>query len=155
MKKIIAIVVAIVLATGNLSYAADTTFGSVKLADAKGKQADAKLIFSDSTKNLVVRVSDHDLVSIPYENLDKLSYEYTKKHRVTTGAVVMIFSLGAGAVVMLTESKSNWLYIDYHEQDAKKTIVLKLEKKDLQKVFDTAKAQTGKEVINLGNGGKG
>ena len=54
--------------------------------------------------------------------LDKLSYEYTKKHRITTGALVMIFSLGAGAVVMLTKSKSNWLYIDYHEQDAKKTV---------------------------------
>jgi hypothetical protein len=156
MKRIIVIVLAILLGANSLGYAEDTVFGNVKLADAKGKQADAKLIFSDSTKSVVVRVSDHDLAAIPYDNLDKLSYEYTKKHRITTGAIVMIFSLGAGAVVMLTKSKSNWLYIDYHEQDAsKKTIVLKLEKKDLEKIFASAKTHTGKDVIDLGNGGKG
>ena len=155
MKKIITLIVVTMLAANSLGYAEDVSFGNVKLADAKGKQADAKLIFSDSTKSLVVRVADHDLTSIPYENLDKLSYEYTKKHRITTGAIVMIFSLGAGAVVMLTKSKSNWLYIDFHEQDAKKSIVLKLEKKDLHRIFDAAKEHTGKEVIDLGNGGKG
>lgn len=155
MKRIITIVSAILFAMNSFSYAEDLSFGNVKLADARGKQADASLIFSDSTKSLVVRVADHDLASIPYENLDKLSYEYTKKHRITSGAIVMVFSLGAGAVVMLTKSKSNWLYIDYHEQDAKKTIVLKLEKKDLQRIFDAAKMHTGKEVIDLGNAGKG
>lgn len=155
MKKIFVIALAILLSANCLGSAEDVAFGNVKLADAKGKQADAKLIFSDSTKSLVVRVADQDLASIPYGNVDKLSYEYTKKHRITTGAVVMIFSLGAGAVVMLTKSKSNWLYIDFHEQDAKKTIVLKLEKKDVQKIFDAAKTHMGKEVINLGNAGKG
>jgi len=155
MKRIIVIVMAIMLMANSLGYAEDASFSNIKLADAKGKQAEAKLVFSDSTKSLVVRVSDHDLVSIPYGNVDKLSYEYTKKHRITTGAVVMIFSLGAGAVVMLTKSKSNWLYIDFHEQDAKKTVVLKLEKKDLQRIFDAAKMHTGKDVIDLGNAGKG
>ena len=156
MKKIIVTVVAILLTANCLGYAedADVAFG-VKLADAKGKQADAKLIFSDSAKSVLIQVSDRDLASIPYENLDKLSYEYTKKHRITTGAVVMIFSLGAGAVVMLTKSKSNWLYIDFHEQNEKKTVVLKLQKRDLRKIFDAAKSHTGKEVNDLGNSGKG
>jgi hypothetical protein len=98
--------------------------------------------YSAIPASLVVRVADHDLAAIPYGNLDKLSYEYTKKHRITTGAVVMIFSLGAGAVVMLTKSKSNWLYTDFHEQDSKKTVVLKLEKKDLQRIFAAAKTHT-------------
>jgi len=155
MKAFVAIVMTILLAGNSVGFAEDVSFGDVKLADTKGKQADAKLVFSDSTKSLVVRVSDHDLASVPYENLDKLSYEYTKKHRITTGAIVMVLSLGAGAIVMLTQSKSNWLYIDYHDTDGKKTVVLKLEKKDLQKIFDAAKAHTGKDVINLGNAGKG
>jgi hypothetical protein len=155
MKKILVVVVAILIAANGVGSAEDVSFGNVKLADAKGKQADANLIFEDSAKSLVIRVSHHDLASIPYGNLDKLSYEYTKKHRITEGAVVMIFSLGAGAVVMLTKSKSNWLYIDFHDQDAKKTIVLKLEKKDLQKIFEAAKTHAGKEVIDLGNGGNG
>lgn len=155
MKSILVIVAATLLAANSLGFAEDVTFGNVKLADAKGQQSIAKLIFSDSTKSLVIQVSDRDLVSIPYANLEKLSYEYTKKHRITSGAITMVFSLGAGAIVMLTKSKSNWLYIDYHDQDSKRTVVLKLEKKDLQSIFDAAKTHTGKEVIDLGNAGNG
>ncbi|MGC2694522.1 MAG: hypothetical protein WA738_01905 [Candidatus Angelobacter sp.] len=87
----------------------DTTFRGVKVTDAKGKQTDAQLIFSDSNSKMVVRVADRDFVSVPYDRLDKFSYEYTKKHRVTQGAIVMVASLGAGAIVMLTKSKSHWL----------------------------------------------
>jgi hypothetical protein len=49
--------------------------------------------------------------------MDEVSYEYTKKQRITAGALVMVASLGAGAVVMMTKSKSHWHYIDYHEQN--------------------------------------
>ena len=58
------------------------------------------------------------------------SYEYTKKHRITSGAITMVFSLGAGAIVMLTKSKSNWLFSTITTQDSKRTVVLKLEKKE-------------------------
>lgn len=133
----------------------EVTFGNVKLADPKGKLADARLVFSDSTKSLVIRMADHDIASIPYANIDKLSYEYTKKHRITSGAIVMVFSLGAGAIVMLTKSKSNWFYIDYHDTSSKELIVLRLEKKDLQTIFQAAKDHTGKEVIDLGDKSKG
>ncbi len=133
----------------------DVTFGNVKLADPKNKLTDAKLVFSDSTKAIVIRVSDREIASIPYANIDKLSYEYTKKHRITSGAIVMVFSLGAGAIVMLTQSKSNWLYLDYHDKDSKSLIVLKLEKKDIQTIFQAAKDHTGKEVIDMGDAGKG
>jgi len=122
------------------------------LADAKGKQAEARLIFSDDNKNLAVRVADRDVVTVPYDQLDKFSYEYTKKHRITQGAVVMIASLGAGAIVMLTKSKSHWLYIDYHEQNAPKSVVLRMDKNDYKKIFEAVKTHTGKEVQFLGDG---
>lgn len=137
------------------SSQSDVTFGNVKLADPKGKLADAKLVFSDANKAVVIRLADRDVATIPYANIDKLSYEYTKKHRITSGAIVMVFSLGAGAIVMLTKSKSNWFYIDYHDKESKEVIVLRLEKKDLQTIFQAAKDHTAKEVINLGDAGKG
>lgn len=46
---------------------ADASFNTVKVADAKGKQTDAHLIFSDSSNKLVVRVADRDFVAVPYE----------------------------------------------------------------------------------------
>jgi hypothetical protein len=69
----------------NLCLAEETAFSGVKLADTKGKQVDARLISSDINQNLVVRVADHDFVTVPYNRLDTFSYEYTKKHRVTQG----------------------------------------------------------------------
>jgi hypothetical protein len=150
MKKIVYVLLAVLVAI-NLCMAEETAFSGVKLADAKGKQADARLIFSDSNKNLVVRVADHDFVTVPYDQLDKFSYEYTKKHRVTQGAIVMVASLGAGAIVMLTKSKSHWLYIDFHEQNVPKSVVLRLDKHEYQHIFEAVKAHTGKEVEFFGD----
>jgi hypothetical protein len=137
----------------NLSFAEETAFRGVKLADAKGKQADASLIFSDNNKNVAVRVADHDFVTIPYEQIDKCSYEYTKKHRITQGAIVMVASLGAGAIVMLTKSKSHWLYIDFHEQNIPKSVVLRMDKNEYKKIIEAVKTHTGKEVEFLGDAG--
>ena len=150
MKRTSAVLL-IALVVTNLSLAEETAFNGVKLADAKGKQADARLIFSDNDKNVVVRVADRNFVTIPYDQLDKFSYEYTKKHRITQGAVVMVASLGAGAIVMLTKSKSHWLYIDFREQNTPKSVVLRMDKNEYQKIFEAVKRHTGKEVEFLGD----
>jgi len=137
----------------SITLADDVAFRKTRIVDARGKQADASLIFSEGRKSMIVRLADRDFVSIPYEKLDKLSYEYTKKHRVTQGAIVMIASLGAGAVVMLTKSKSHWLYVDYHEENIPKSLVLRMDKKEYKEILTTAKAQTGKEVEFLKDAG--
>ena len=79
MKRAIAVLLTL-LATLNLSLAEETAFRGVKLADAKGKQADASLIFSDNNKNVLVRVADRDFVAIPYDQLDKFSYETASRN---------------------------------------------------------------------------
>jgi hypothetical protein len=133
---------------------ADASFHGVKVADPKGKQTDAQLVFSDSTGKLIVRVADRDFVTVPYDKVDKFSYEYTKKHRVTQGAIVMVASLGAGAIVMLTKSKSHWLYVDFHEQDAAKSIVLRMDKNQYKSIMEACKTHTGKAVEDLQEAGK-
>jgi len=44
--------------------------------------------------------------------------------------VMVASSLGAGAIVMLTKSKSHWLYIDFHEQNIPKSVVLRMDKRE-------------------------
>jgi hypothetical protein len=134
--------------------AADATFRGVKVTDAKGKQTDATLTFSDNSKEMVVRVSDKDFMTIPYDQLDKVSYEYTKKHRVAQGAIVMAASLGAGAIVMMTKSKSHWLYIDFHEQNVPKNLVLRMDKNQYKSICEAVKTHTGKEVEFPKDGGE-
>jgi hypothetical protein len=133
---------------------ADAAFRGVKVTDAKGKQTDAQLIFSDSGSKLLVRVADRDFMAVPYDKLDKFSYEYTKKHRVTQGAIVMVASLGAGAIVMLTKSKSHWLYVDFHDQDVPKSMVLRMDKNEYKSIMEAVKTHTGKEVEFLPEAGK-
>jgi len=147
MKKFIATLLIVAFTTSGVAF--DASFTGVKLADAKGKQADARLNFNDTEMKLEINVADKPFVSIPYDNLDKVSYEYTKKHRITQGAIVMVASLGAGAIVMLTKSKSHWLYLDYHEQSAPKSVVLRMDKNEYQKILDAVKAHTGKDVTYL------
>lgn len=150
MRRVTATLLVVILGM-NLGLAEEAAFRGVKLADAKGKQTNASLIFSDDLKTVTVRVADRDFVVVPYDSIDKFSYEYTKKHRITQGAIVMVASLGAGAIVMLTKSKSHWLYIDFREQNVSKSVVLRMDKSEYKKIFDAVKMHTGKDVVFLGD----
>ena len=145
------LLIGLALCAASMALGEDVAFRKVKLADATGKQAEADLIFSEGSKTLVVRVAERDVVTIPYEKIDKLSYEYTKKHRITTGALVMLASLGAGAVVMLTKSKSHWLYVDYHQTVDPASLVLRMDKRNYKQILEVAQTQTGKQVEYLGD----
>ncbi len=128
----------------------ETAFRDVKLASATGTLTNATVTFSDDTKAVVVRVADGRLLTISYNQIDKLSYEYTKKHRIKQGVALGLLSPGTGIIVAFTKSKNHWLDIDFHEEKALNTLVLKLDKRDYQKVCDAAKVRTGKEVAMLG-----
>lgn len=148
MKRMLSLVLAGLLCSA-VVRGDETAFSKVKVADPTGKQADARLIFSDSDKKVVVRVAERDFVTVPYDHVDKFSYEYTKKHRITQGAIVMVASLGAGAIVMLTKSRSHWLYIDFHEDNAAKSVVLRMDKNEYKSILDAIKTHTGKDVVML------
>jgi hypothetical protein len=153
VKRTLAVFLTIFVAI-NLSRAEEATFHGVKLADAKGKQPHASLTLDDSGKSVVVRVAAQDLATIPYDHLDRFTYEYTKKHRITQGAIVMVASIGVGAIVMLTRSRSHRLEIDYNEQGIPKSLVLRMDKREYMGILDAVKAHTGKEVEIPGNANK-
>jgi hypothetical protein len=153
LKSFLAVLHAAVL-LASLAFADDATFAGVKLADPKGRQTNATLTFNDGDKSVVVRAADKELAAIPYADVDRFTYEYTKKHRVTQGAIVMLASVGAGAIVMLTKSRSHWLEIDYREKDVAKSVVLRMDKREYRSILDAVKAHTGKEVEMLGNANK-
>lgn len=149
------IAVIAVFVAGTLAAADTVGFRKSKIVDGKQREAAADLIFNRDSKSMMVRVADRVIADIPYKSMDKLSYEFSKKHRVKQGAIIMIASLGAGAVVMLTKSKSHWLYVDYKENNASKNIVVKLDKKEYKDALATAQKETGKSVENLVDAGMG
>ena len=137
--------------TVSISLADDATFRRVKMVDAKGQQTKATLTFHDQDKSLVVQPVKGAAVTIPYDHADTFSYEYTKKHRVGVGAIVLLtVSVVGGIVVMCTQSTKHWLDIDYHDSGTPRNIVLRLDKHNYQRVTDAVKTRTGKDVEFLG-----
>ena len=58
----------------------------------------------------------------------------------------MPVALAAGALLMLTSSKSHWFTIEYHDGGVAKTLVLRLDKRDYKHVIETAQRETGQQV---------
>lgn len=136
----------------SLGFSEDDSF-HVKIPDLKGRQIKAQLTLSDTDKAVQVRPVKGDAVSIPYAEIDKFSYEYTKRHRITDGTIITA-PIGVGAVLMLTKYKSHWLEIDYHDQDLPKAYVVRMEKHDYIHILDAVKTHTGKDAEIVGNADK-
>ncbi len=152
LKRTISLIVPLLFAIVSLSHG--EVFHKTKVIDAKGKEVPVDIDFDKGRQSLMVKPTDkkaaENLTDVPYGSIEKLSYELSSRHRVKEGAVVMIASLGAGAVVMLTKSKNHWFYVDYKEQDGTvKSLTLKLDKGEYEKVLKAAREQTGKEVEKL------
>jgi hypothetical protein len=78
-----------------------------------------------------------------------ITYELASCHRVAEGAAVMTASLGAGAILMATKTKSHWLTIEYQDGGAKQTTALHLEKSEYEGVISAMETKTGKTVVKL------
>ena len=152
MRKLFLSVFVIFFAV-TFSLADDTIFQHVSVPYSKGKQAKAVMIFSDDHKAVEVHPSRRAAISIPYDKIDKCSYEYTNKHRVSEGSIATA-AVGVGAIVMLTKSRSHWLEIDYHEQDIPKVFVLRMDKDNYLRILEALKTHTGIEAEILGNADK-
>jgi hypothetical protein len=151
VKRILAVLLLIFVVV-SLGLAEETSFNRVTAPDAKGKLSKAVLTFSDEHKAVEVQPAKGSLVSIPYSEIDKFSYEYTKKRRINEESILT--APVGGAIVMLTKSKSHWLQIHYHAGDLPKSYVVRMDKHEYIRILDAVKAHTGKDAEVLGNADK-
>jgi len=142
----------LILATANLTLAEDTSFPRVKVLDLSGKQSTASLTFNDTQKAILVRPVKGDDLSVPYGEIDKCSYQFTRKHRIKTGFIVAaIGAVPIGLVLMFTTSKVHWLEVDYHDQNTRKNVVLQMDKHKYPQILEAVKAHAGIEPEVEGN----
>ena len=151
MKRILALLLLIFVVV-SLGLAEETSFNRVTAPDAKGKLSKAVLTFSDEHKAVEVQPAKGSLVSIPYSEIDKFSYEYTKKRRINEESILT--APVGGAIFMLTKSRSHWLQIHYHQGDLPKSYVVRMDKHEYIRILDAVKAHTGKDTKVLGNADK-
>ena len=140
----------LVILLTRLATAEEDTFRHVQVPSAQGELKNGSLTFSDVNHQVVLRTSDGRLLTVPYGQIDKISYEYTKKHRFKQGASIALLSPGTGIIVAFTKSKNHWFYVDYKPPDGiAKTLTLKLDKAEYERVLKTATEETGRQVEML------
>jgi hypothetical protein len=143
------------LVAANFAGAEETTFQHVKVPDLKGRQVKAELIFSDLDKSIEVRPDKGDPVNIPYGQIDKCTYEFTQRRRVTTGTIVLlVVAPPVGLILMVTKARSHWLQIDYRQKDEPKFLLLRMDKEDYVHILEAVKNHTGNDAEILGNANK-
>jgi hypothetical protein len=152
VKRII-FVLLVIFTVVPLGLAEETSFSRIEVPDSRGRQIKAVLTFSDDHKAVQVQPVKGPTVSIPYAEIYKFSYEYTKRHRVNEESIFTA-AIGVGAVVMLTQSKSHWLEIDYRVGEIPKSFVLRMDKHEYIRILDAIKAHTGLDAEVLGNANK-
>jgi hypothetical protein len=133
------------------SLVADTTFEKTRYSSVKQPiEVGVRLTITDSKilirSTKVGRKMEPVDIEIPFSSIDSMSYELAERHRTKEGAAVMGVSLGAGAVLMATKTKSYWLDIESHEGDAKQSTVLRLDKSEYKDVISTLERATGKQI---------
>ena len=125
------------------------TFPKSRLVNG-GREIPVRLQLDKDTGTMTLSNANMANISIPYAQVEKLSYEQAAHHRVKEGAILMLASLGAGGVVMLTKSKSHWLYVDYKNSDGSaKSLVVKLDKREYKTALSVLHEQSGKEIETL------
>lgn len=129
---------------------AEEALFKVQFPAVDGSLTEANLSFEDANKQVVVRVSDGRMFAVPYQQIDNMSYEYTRKHRIKNGVEVALLSPGTGAIIALTKSRNHWLEINFRKQDVPGVLIVKLDKRNYRQVCQIAKLHTGKEVALLG-----
>ncbi len=147
------VVLLLILGLLTLCAAEETSFSRVAAPDSKGRLTKAVLTFSDDHKAIEVQPVKGPAMSIPYDEIYKCAYEYTKKHRINEESIFTA-PVGVGAIVMLTKSRSHWLEIDYREGEVPKSFFLRMDKHEYLRILDAVKSHTGKDAEVLGNADK-
>ena len=139
--------------TAGLAVSEDLKFGRTWVINSKGGEDKVDLVFSEADSALVVRKKDSVFAQIPFAAIERISYGYSKHHRLDEGVQTMVFpflnpaSGIIGGIVMLTKGKRHWLYIDYKDpEEVSRELVLRLDKSVYRKVLEAAKVQTGIDV---------
>lgn len=137
----------------SVGVAEETSFHRILVPDSKGRPVKAVLTFSDQNKAILIQPVKGSAMTIPYGDINKFAYEYTKKHHISEMTLATA-PIGVGAVAMIRKSRSHWLKIDYHKQELPETYVLRMDKRNYLRVLEAVKKHTGKDAEILGNADK-
>ncbi len=136
------------------TFADSASFKKTKLEiieKNKQKFIDVELRIEDQKIVVVEKKRSSVRVEIPYSQIKNINYEMARRRRISEGAAVAVLSLGAGAVLMLTKTKSHWLTIEHEKGTELKETAFRLHKDEYGPVIAVLEEKSGKPVTILAN----
>ena len=110
----------------------------------KSKEKDVALVFSED-ENVVIRhrkKEEEVYATIPYSAITGLTYERSTHARAKTAILI-------SPMALFSKGKKHWLTIEYKVGDKGDFVLLRLDKKEYQRLLATIEAQTGIDVERI------
>jgi hypothetical protein len=148
MKRVIAVLLCLLFpvvafASDGNSYKINYDGGSLQGIKAG---TDAKL-FIDPTQIRIVHDKD-TLVTIPAASITEISYGQDVHRRVGAAIGLAVFSLGIGALMLLSKSKKHYVGLTWANGDQKGGFAMQCDKSDYRGVLAALEGITGKKAVD-------
>jgi len=132
---------------GQLALAEDITFNKTKRMVQEGddsKERDCALVITGEHE-LVIRhrkKTDEVYARVPFDTIEELTYERATSPRTKTAIFV-------SPLALLSKGKKHWLTISYKVNGEGRFELLRLDKKEYQRVIAALEAKTGMKVDKI------
>jgi len=148
MKRLIAVLLCLLFpvvafASDGNSYKINYDGGSLQGIKAG---TDAKL-FIDPAQIRIVHDKD-TLVTIPAASITEISYGQDVHRRVGAAIGLAVFSLGIGALMLLSKSKKHYVGLTWANGDQKGGFAMQCDKSDYRGVLAALEGITGKKAVD-------
>jgi hypothetical protein len=136
---------------GSTGFAQDVSFEKAYFASPAMKTEPEVVLTIANTQIEIVSKKPKEFggLTIPFALIDTMTYEFAQRHRGAEGAREWNTSPVIGAVLMTTKTTSHWLDIHYHDETGAHIAVLQLDKTNYQRVLDTLRTHTGKQISEV------
>ncbi len=147
MKKWLAVFFCLLLPT--LALAGDNgykvTYDGGTLSDTKSGSG-VKLYIEGS--NVRFARDGKDLLVLPAASITEISYGQDVHRRVGTAIGLAVFSLGIGALMLLSKSKKHYVGLTWADGDKKGGLVVQADKSEYRGIIAGLEGITGKKAVD-------
>jgi hypothetical protein len=89
-----------------------------------------------------------DIASIPAASITEISYGQDVHRRVGTAIGLAVFSLGIGALMLLSKSKKHYVGLTWADGDKKGGLVVQADKNEYRGILAGLEGVTGKKAVD-------
>ncbi len=147
MKTLIAVLLCLLIPASAIASdnAYKVTYDGGSIANTKSGVAIKLFIEGDHVR---FTRDNKDLAIIPVSAITEISYGQDVHRRVGTAIGLAVFSLGIGALMLLSKSKKHYVGLTWADGDRKGGLVIQADKSEYRGILAGLEGVTGKKAVD-------